>query len=110
MTVEIWHARPSALPATALYGLPGGTDAADISRLMEDGAYEHVGGIDTEDIEVAWADSQNDHPDWRSAAHRSSMVGDVCALVLPDGARSWHVVAILGFERLEGVRPAPVAP
>lgn len=107
MKVRIYHVDPrQALTDMGRSALFGFEDA-----LVRAQCYALAGEVDVGQaqgsvaLESAWMQAQNENGAWCDGERRSSMVGDVFALQV-DESWSYHVVASMGFKRLNDLATA----
>jgi hypothetical protein len=92
--IIIHHANESILPHSFAYGF-----GCPMERLIvewNNGQYNQAGVIDTDDLDVAYCESQNLAKAWGDGNQRSTSVGDI--LETDDGV---YLVAREGFDKIK---------
>jgi hypothetical protein len=92
--ITIYHANESILPHSFAYGF-----GCSMERLIvewNNGQYNEAGVIDTDDLNVAYRESQNLAEAWGDGNQRSTSVGDI--LETADGV---YLVAPEGFDKIK---------
>ena len=92
--ITVFHANRDITRESFNYGF--GTSMESLIAYFHQGKYDNAGDVDTNDLNVAFAQSQNIESAWGDGKQRSTSVGDIFYC---DNGDAW-LVAEEGFEQI----------
>jgi len=116
--IQVYHASRDIMRDSLCYAHSGEEfkrffDELELMFRFSNGDYYHVAAVDTDDLDIAYEQTNTIHQPWRSrnplvvaneGKHRPTCVGDV---LIRDGRM--YAVASFGFDYLGDVKDFPVA-
>ena len=92
--ITVFHANDAIIRESFAYGY--GAKMESLIAYFHQGQYDNAGDVDTDDLNVAFAQSQNIESAWGDGKQRSTSVGDI---LYRDNGDAF-LVAINGFDQI----------